>query len=435
MYKKIIAGKNLPCLSFSLNIPGYPKSNSTVKDFFKFCLTDLKRHLKSHTIEISMADAVEICDAAGDFFLAPFGKSHLNILEVKEIFEEFEERHPLGRFLDVDLNDEQGHTVSSGKSKMCFYCKIQPAIECRRSNAHDPEQVRAYMFGEMAEFYRMHKEMQISKKLTTLAIRAILLEISLTPKPGLVDKFSSGSHSDMDYQTFINSSAAISVWFEELVRAGLNFQQDDLSKALPVIRKIGLKMEEAMFQETGNVNTQKGIIFLLGLSLFATGKLYKEGSLLDVEKFRSVVKNICKDLVANELGRGGTNQGSHGETVFSKYGCSGARGEAESGFETVFEKGLPMLSGLEELNDQSLINCFLSIASSNTDTNIIYRCGPGVLSSFQQLCQNALKNFTSENYDAVLDFCRTRNISPGGSADLLAVSIFLWLVMKMKLED
>jgi holo-ACP synthase / triphosphoribosyl-dephospho-CoA synthase len=94
-----------------------------------------------------------------------------------------------------------------------------------------------------------------------------------------------------------------------------------------------------------------------------------------------------------------------------------------------------MLAGMVELNDQSLVNCFLAIASTNNDTNILYRCGPEVLTSFQHLCKNALDNFTGANYAAVGEFCLVKNISPGGSADLLAVSIFLWLVMNHVFTD
>ena len=422
-------------LSFSLNIPGYPKSNSTVKYFFGLCLNDLKRYLKSHLIELLPKEAIEICDAAGDFFLAPLLESSLSLAEIKQISEDFEENHPLGRFLDVDVNDILGNTISSGKSKLCFFCQAQPAIECRRTNAHDPDLLRSFMFGKMDEYCRLRKETQIAKKLSAFALKAILYEISLTPKPGLVDKLSSGSHSDMDFQTFINSSAAISGWFEELVRAGLGFREDDLTKALPVIRNIGLQMETAMNEETGNINTQKGIIFLIGLSLFAMGKLFQEGALFDADRFRGIVRNICKDLVNKELGNNDGMQGSHGEIVFRKYGFSGARGEAESGFETVFEKGLPMLAGLVELDDQSLINCFLAIATVNQDTNILYRCGQESLASFQNLCKIALDNFNSANYGAIAEFCLTKNISPGGSADLLAISIFLRLVMNCEFAD
>ncbi len=427
--KKSLGEKGLPCLSFSLNIPGFPKSSSTIKRFFGLCLTELKYHLRSHLIEIHLKEAVEICDPAGDFFLVPFSEGRLSLPNIKLICEDFEEHHPCGRFLDVDINDQLGNILSSGKSKLCFFCQAQPAIECRRANFHDQEEVRTYMFEKMADYCRVRREAQIAKRLSSFALRAILSEISLTPKPGLVDKLSNGSHADMDFQTFINSSAAISGWFEELFRVGLNFKDDKLTKALPVIRNIGLQMESAMYEVTDHVNTQKGIIFLMGISLFSCGILYAESDRFEMDLFRGIVKDICKNLVRKELTNTAKPENSHGEDVFQKYGFSGARGEAESGFETVFEIGLPQLANMLKMNDQALTNCFLAIASRNNDTNILYRGGPDELKSFQELCKTALDCFADTNYAAIGEFCWQKNISPGGSADLLAISIFLWLVM------
>jgi len=426
-----IAQKGLPCLSLSLNVPGFPKSNPITKTFFDDCLRALKYTFIAHQIAIHEKNAIEVCDAAGDFYLVPFSVNHLSLIEIKQICEDFEENHPLGRFIDADLNDQQGHSVSSGKSKLCFYCNERPAIECRRENTHDPEQLRSFMFSEMENFNLKMREEQFVRKLSSLALQAIFAEISLTPKPGLVDKFSCGSHRDMNYQTFINSTAAISPWFGELVREGFGFQEEDLTKALPIIRNIGLQMESAMFEATQNVNTQKGIIFLIGLSLFACGKLFSQSDRFQIEEFRAIIKGICKDLVSNELGETSQPVKTHGGKIFLKYGFGGARGEAESGFATIFDFGLPQLTGLAELNDESMIKCFLAIAAKNCDTNILFRSNPEVLSNFKYLCKIALEDFNSENYHAVIIFCKKENISPGGSADLLAVTIFVWLAGKI----
>jgi len=411
-------------------VPGFPKSNDTTKQFFAHCLTDLKYLLKSHLIEIHYDEAIAICDAAGDFFLVPCTTGTLNVSELKQVCEDFEDNHPLGRFIDVDLNDDLGNTISSGKSKLCFFCQDKPAIECRRENAHDPEHLRSFMFSKMAGYCRQQRESEIIKQIASLGLKALLYEISLSPKPGLVDKFSNGSHADMNYQIFVDSSATISGWFNDLVRAGFSFQDDDLTKALPLIRNIGLRMESAMYNATRNINTQKGTIFLMGLSLFACGKLYSKNDQFETELFRKIIKDICKDLVRRELVNSSRSKISHGEQIFQKYGFSGARGEAERGFRLVFESGLPQLTGVAELNDPTMIKSFLAIASRNEDTNILYRRGPNVLSAFQGLCRNALNDFNNENYSAVIEFCKSENISPGGSADLLAVTIFVWSVIK-----
>jgi holo-ACP synthase/triphosphoribosyl-dephospho-CoA synthase len=234
----------------------------------------------------------------------------------------------------------------------------------------------------------------------------------------------------MNYQTFVDSTTAISRWFGELVREGFAFQNDDLTQALPRLRKIGLLMEADMYEATGNVNTQKGIIFLMGLSLFACGKLFRKNDHFQTEEFRNILEEICKDLVKNEMSSSTTSGKSHGEKIFLKYGFSGARGEAESGLATVFNFGLPQLLQSRQLDDKALTKCFLAIAANNNDTNILFRSNPEVLSAFKNLCSVAFENFKPVNYEALIDFCKQENISPGGSADLLAVTIFVWSVIQ-----
>jgi len=428
--KKQIALDGLPSLSLSLNVPGFPKSNPTVKAFFGYCLRDLIYALKANQINLIEKDSIEISDAAGDFYLVPCSPGGLTLKVIKQVCENFEQSHPLGRFIDADLNDQDGTSVSSGKSKLCFFCLERPAIECRREKAHEPEELRSFMFPKMDYYCNQQKEASVIKKLASLAQQSILLEISLTPKPGLVDKFSNGSHADMNYQTFINSTVAISPWFAELVREGFTFSDSDLTKALPLIRNIGLRMESVMYEATRNVNTQKGIIFLVGLSLFACGKLFSQTDQLAIEEFRNIIRGVCKNLVKRELVENSNAGKSHGEDIFLKYGFGGARGEAESGFATIFDFGLPQLNGVTELNDKVLIKTFLAIASNNNDTNILYRSNPDVLENFKKLCKKTLADFNDQSYSAVIDFCKSENISPGGSADLLAVTIFVNSVIK-----
>ena len=419
-------------MSLSLNVPGFPKSNPTTNYFFKYCLQDLQFMLKSHLVEVHNIEAIERCDAAGDFFLAPFTAGILGINELKQVCENFEESHPLGRYIDVDLNDKKGHCISSGKSKLCFYCQVKPAIECRRGQAHDMVQLRSLMFSNMGDYCNRQREFLLSKQFASLALKALLYEISLTPKPGLVDRLSNGSHADMNFLTFADSSAAISFYFEELVQAGFAFQGKEYIQALPIIRNIGLRMEAAMFQATGNINTHKGLIFLMGLTLFSCGKLYNNFNQFDPQSFRSIVRDICRDIVKRELLESKPSNSTHGLDVFHSSGFSGARGEAEGGFRTVFEIGTPYLVGQNQLTDAAMIQCFLAIASQNMDTNILFRGGHHVLMNFQMLCKAALEDFSDSNYLKVAEFCRKANISPGGSADLLALSIFFWSVMKFE---
>jgi holo-ACP synthase/triphosphoribosyl-dephospho-CoA synthase len=414
-----------PIVSLCLNVPGFPKSNGTVHQFFGYCLSDLIYYLRSHTFDLQSDKAIEEVDSAGNYFVVPFIPGRYDLNGCKEIFEDFEINHPLGRFVDVDLFDSEGNAVSSGRSKSCFFCQEKPAIECRRLETHNLEELRSFMFERMATYCEQRRQKAISAKLAYLAIKSILDEISLTPKPGLVDKQSRGSHKDMNFRSFTNSTAAISPLFEEMVSAGFSFKDKDFTKALPIIRNIGLRMESAMFQATGNINTQKGIIFLIGISLFSCGVLYRQRDHFDTKQFRKIIKEICKDLVKRELIDRDHMAISHGEEIFKRFGFTGARGEVESGFKTVFDIGLPRLSGVKSKNQETLIKSFLAIACQNMDTNILYRGGPKVLGEFQVLCKKALDKFNEFSYSRVIGYCRRKNISPGGSADLLTVVFFI----------
>ena len=429
-----LAEKGYPLLSFGLNVPGFPKSNPIVKQFFGYCLGELKYYMKARLLHFEEEAALETCDAAGDLYLVPVRSANGSLPDLKQLCEAFEERHPLGRFLDVDLTDEQGNALSSGKSKPCFFCQDQPAISCRRNHSHDPGELRSYMFSKMLAYCQSERESILAKRLSALALKSLLHEIALSPKPGLVDRFGNGSHTDMNFLTFVDSTAAIAPWLEELVRLGFLFCEADPAKALPAIREIGLRMETEMYKATCHINTQKGIIFLMGLSLFACGRLFKEYEHFDEGRFQTIVREVCKDIVKKELVDMVRYDRTHGEEIYHRHGFSGARGEAEGGFPTVFENGLPWLDRSELPGDQAMQRCLLSIAARNNDTNILYRRGPAVLRTFQELCRVAAVDFNDHNYQAVLDFCSVENISPGGSADLLAISIFVWSVRQADQE-
>ena len=120
-FKGQIAKRGMPSLSLTLNIPGYPKSNSSVENFFGYCLIDFRCFLKANLINILDEEAVSGIDAAGDFYIVPYSPDIRTLHEIKQYCEAFEHNHPLGRFIDADLNDPKGDSISSGKSKNLFF--------------------------------------------------------------------------------------------------------------------------------------------------------------------------------------------------------------------------------------------------------------------------------------------------------------------------
>ncbi len=431
-------------LSFNLNIPGLPKSNDSFHAFFSACLKELKNYLLAHRIVINNETLHCETDAAGDFFLAEIVDSDYTAIQIKKCCETFEMNHPVGRLLDVDVVDEKGEPVSSGKAKLCFYCNNAPAIYCMRKQAHDYAAMRMKVELEISKYQEQKRQEHICKQLSILATQALLHEVALAPKPGLVDRFDEGSHSDMDFSTFLNSSAALSVSFRRIADFGYTYSGDDLKQALPKLRLLGLEMETDMFAETHGVNTHKGAIFLLGFSIFVSAHLIAKESFTN-EAFISVIQNMNGDLVARELGKKlYIGKETHGEECFRRFGKKGQgiRGEIQAGMPCVFEKALPVLhqhfDSEKILNDKllnkGLTHALLAIISQNDDSNILYRKGEEVLEELKgraSICMNKYNSDDfSDEYEALIEFCKLKKISPGGSADLLAVSYFMYGVKR-----
>ncbi|RUT79584.1 triphosphoribosyl-dephospho-CoA synthase [Ancylomarina longa] len=429
-------------LSFSLNIPGYPKSNSLFKHFFDSCLNDLKIFLLSYRINICEEEEINHEDCAGEFYLTPVLLEGNEATDIKRITEIFEEEHPLGRLIDVDITDQKGNPVSSGKAKACYYCNSHPAVYCMRNQAHDLNELRQKISKDINLYWKEKEKERISKDIAAEGLKALLHEVALTPKPGLVDRVSNGSHTDMDFGTFLNSSAVLSVYFKEIVDFGYTFSGEHLSDALPKLRQVGIRMEQDMFIETNGVNTHKGAIFLLGFSLFISAYLIAQGN-FSYQKFVEIIKDLNGNLVDRELVRRMyPNQKTHGEECFDKFGekGKGIRGEIQDGLPTVFKYALPVLRGsfdkVEVLTDKilqkGLTLALLSIMANNDDSNILYRKGENILEELKEKSHQAYITreirFFELKYQELIEYCQVNHISPGGSADLLAVSLFLYKI-------
>jgi holo-ACP synthase / triphosphoribosyl-dephospho-CoA synthase len=426
-------------LSLTLNIPGYPKTLTLISEFFEDVLSEFKEFFQAHRIFVDTAHEVKQIDEAGNFYLVPLGDAR-PVDSVKALAEAFEERHPLGRIIDIDLMDCLLQPVSSGKSKKCLLCE-KPATVCMREANHSYEELRDHLVNRIRSYLTDRARQRTCKQLAALALKAILYEISASPKPGLVGRFEQGAHRDMDYFTFLASTSVLAGYFEELALSGYAFQGDDLRDALPVIRSIGLRMEAAMFATTNGVNTQKGLIFLIGLTLFSAALSIAADGMFTAAHCRETIAAICAGLVQNELaGETGTEE-THGKTCFRRYGpeAGGVRIEAEGGLPSVFERGLPELksslagfgktASAPQLN-KALIRTLLRLMTVTNDTNVLYRKDIETLIAIQRMAQEVLdakdQETEAKRYELLLNYCERKYVSPGGSADLLAVTVFLY---------
>lgn len=243
-----------------------------------------------------------------------------------------------------------------------------------------------------------------------LAEEALWLELALTPKPGLVDQLNNGSHRDMDHTMFARSINAITPWFSRFTELGFEHADKPAEQQLRLIRPMGIACEQAMYAATGGVNTHKGGIFALGLLCFAAGHVpYADARMLCTE-----VSRLCQGLVEREL-TSRTSLTTAGERHYQQFGLTGARGEAESGFSTV-RKVLARWQG------KTLHELLLQLLAVNQDTNLVSRGGIEGLHYVQRYARRLL----AQGWDraALLEMDNAliaRNLSPGGSADLLSV--------------
>jgi len=272
-----------------------------------------------------------------------------------------------------------------------------------------------------------------ASQIATDAHRALLAELMLTPKPGLVDRRNSGAHRDMNMQTFLESARAIAPWWQRFVEIGCALAHVPACDVLQRVRPTGMLCEKAMLEATGGVNTHKGAIFSLALLCSAAGRLFAQGVALNRERICAEVARICVGLVDRELNGTRVAQ-TAGERIFRRHGLTGARGEAASGYALVRTVALPVydrlrLEGAGE--DVALLQVLLHLLAVNGDTNLVSRGGPAGLNYVRACAGMLLREGGSlapdgvKKLEAFDDELIARRLSPGGSADLLGVTWFL----------
>ncbi|MCS2166206.1 triphosphoribosyl-dephospho-CoA synthase CitG [Scandinavium manionii] len=249
------------------------------------------------------------------------------------------------------------------------------------------------------------------KNVPALAEEALWQELELTPKPGLVDRRNNGSHRDMDHALFERSIRAITPWFARFAELGAQHATRDITEQLRILRPMGIACEQAMYSATDGINSHKGGIFSLGLLCFAAGRIGDATA----ENLCLQVRGICRGVVAREL-MVRTSATTAGERQFQQFGLTGARGEAESGFATVN-------AVLPHWNRYRLDEMLLRLMAINPDSNLVSRGGMAGLEYVRHAAQNLLRDgWDKHALEAMDDALIARNLSPGGSADLLSVA-------------
>src|SRR5690625_1733194 len=252
-----------------------------------------------------------------------------------------------------------------------------------------------------------------------LAVQSLLDEVELTPKPGLVDQLDAGSHDDLTLDMMRASAISLEETFYNI--ASISYNRSPSQQLREEIEAIGRVGEQKMSEVTNEVNTHKGAIWALGLLVSA----YSSGvGKFTVEKTLDIAGKIARYSDRfNDV-----TKLTNGKRVKSKYRVNGAKEQAEQGFPHILKYSMPALIYAREINmseNDARKHSLLSLIAHLDDTCILHRGGMDGLLYAKKAAMEIVK---SENVKTMTDLNEVfidRNISPGGSADLLAATLFL----------
>ncbi len=441
--------------------------------------------------------------------------------QIKALCVEIEEANPMGRLFDMDVIGLDGKKLERGTERPCVVCG-KPGRGCASRRIHTAAEVRE------ASDLLLKGAISLRDRalLAQFTTGALLEEVAVTPKPGLVDRANNGAHRDMDFSTFQASAAALTQYWEACFQAchsehvgdgspvpgavsspchseqreesvppaasperetdsstPLGSAQDDINwrlspaEAFAKLRPLGKQAERDMLAATGGVNTHKGAIFTLGVLCGAIGRLYEPGTgFPSIDIILEEAAAMTRETLEKELPAARWN--TAGEALYRQYGTRGIRGEVADGLPAVREISLPVFQALlaEGLDrNHAAAVTLLHLIAKVEDTNLLHRGGPGGAAWAKQAaaaliapachseqCEESVppaaslerctdpstplrsaqddKQETRMKHSGLILDGRVpslqeiaeldrqfieRNLSPGGCADLLAVTLFL----------
>lgn len=271
--------------------------------------------------------------------------------------------------------------------------------------------------------------------LATLARQSLLTEVSLAPKPGLVDPFSKGAHDDMDYELFVTSIEALTPFLHEYVQLGQ--QATELPQLFADLRATGKLGETAMLAATDQVNTHKGANFSYAVLLGALGWCLQRQGLSQLQALQfdpvfATVQIMTRGITATDFAQLPTKeQLSYGEKLYLTHGILGVRGEAEAGYPALRQLALPFLQGQADLPDVfRYARLMVYLIAQLEDGNLLHRGGVAGLNRVQAYARALMATTWNDPERLTLALQQfdqqliAWHLSPGGTADLLALSIF-----------
>ncbi|MEG1027199.1 MAG: citrate lyase holo-[acyl-carrier protein] synthase, partial [Oscillospiraceae bacterium] len=400
----INSGKSLIC--FTLNIAGECKNSPIISKVFDEGVSKIKQTLNWNDILVEEYQEYKEKTGCEAYLL-----TNDSALKLKELMTAIEDGFELGRLFDIDIIKADGKKVCREEiglsQRNCIVCKKQGA-GCARSRAHSIDEIVSHTIDLICDYFTNKYTDYVAQS----AVKALLYEVCVTPKPGLVDRADNGAHKDMD------------------------ICEKPLEYIFKQLRYIGRLAEDEMFKQTNGINTHKGAIFSLGIISAALGYIYANNTEKTIENILCVsadmAKNSLKDFQDVKTAK------TFGEQVFISNKLTGIRGEAAKGYTSVKNISYPILLDMMTKGfdtDTCGIVTLLNLIAQVEDTNIIKRTDINTLHKIQQQVKEMLKDKTCDikvEASKLNEYFIKANISAGGCADLLAVTFMLYFVLNGK---
>lgn len=426
---RLLAAYGVPVVSFTMNIPGPVKDTPLIRRAF---------FSGRAALDAALAEAGLAVESAATL-TAPTGCEALyavrgEALTVKRVCTRIENATALGRLFDMDVLDEDGRKLDraevSNGARRCIVCGAE-GRGCASRRTHTVEELQAAVRRILHTHFAEADAREVADRVT----KALLDEVYTTPKPGLVDRNNNGSHRDMTVATFKCSAEALRGYWGQCFKLGRESGGQAPDETFALLRRAGIEAERVMLEATGGVNTHKGAIFTLGVVCGAIGRLWRaEAPCRDVGTILRECSAMTRAAVDAEL----TALSAHperavtkGQRLYLDYGMRGIRGEVADGLPSVVETSLPafraaLAAGYDR--NGAGVYALLALVARGADTNMVARGG---MDAAQKAVEDVSRLLSGTDFPPMDDVLRLdeayirANLSPGGCADLLAVTYFL----------
>jgi holo-ACP synthase / triphosphoribosyl-dephospho-CoA synthase len=323
---------------------------------------------------------------------------------------DIENTNLMGRLIDLDLYINTKMLSRSDFEiglRSCMICGHQ-AIDCMRNKRHSLDEILNHIDSRILYYLTSH--------IGPIIKNAMLDELNLEHKFGLVTPTSSGSHTDMNYAMMLKSIDILNPYFLDIFELGFTYEDQKL--LFEKARIIGIKAEKDMLKNSNGINTYKGLIYILGFVLLALGHTIKHNETFDHIFLR--IKELSKDVL-NDFNK---NIDSAGITAYKKYQIKGIRGEVYDGLPTI-QMAFNHFNEINHSKNISLHHILLFFIIHSEDTILLKRSKTIENYTKIKALAKTIDPYNIKEIENFTAYCINHHISFGGSADLFIVFQFL----------